>query len=60
MMYSSAVRCDKCGATRLALCVHKTLLKQVLRKEGWSFGKQDLCPNCKKNKSVTDTNVGCK
>lgn len=47
MVYSSAISCDKCKTMRLSQAASKTLFKKWLRKEGWSFGKQDLCPNCK-------------
>ena len=47
MMYSSAAKCDNCERIMLSTIAHKTVLKQALRKEGRSFGKQDLCPDCK-------------
>lgn len=50
MVYSSAIKCDKCGAMRLSLVANKTLFKKIARSDGWSFGKQDLCPDCKRRK----------
>ena len=45
-------RCDVCGTTyeypwNVNTNSKKVLMKWV-REDGWSFGKRDLCPSCKK------------
>jgi hypothetical protein len=49
MIYAGAM-CDKCGKSVEYNHVGKTHIRRWLREEGWSFGKRDLCPNCRKKR----------
>jgi len=45
----SGISCDKCGyAKEWFSIIGGTHLKRWMREEGWSIGKQILCPNCRK------------
>ncbi len=46
-MIIASAECDRCGRTESFSHVGKTYIKKWLRSVGWSFGKQDLCPECK-------------
>lgn len=55
MSIFTGVQCDKCKREH-AWDVHLGKLHLIAwaREDGWSHGKQDLCPNCKrKQKKVT-------
>ena len=50
-MIVAAVICDRCGEMLAWDHVGKTYVKDWARKNhGWSIGKQDLCPKCRKTK----------
>lgn len=51
MAMATEMYCDGCGAIRhYNGCIGKVYMKRWARKDGWSIGKWDLCPNCKNQK----------
>lgn len=52
MALATEMYCDGCGEIRhYSGCVTKSLMQRLARKDGWSIGKYDLCPECRKKKS---------
>lgn len=52
MTVVSGAKCDICGSTHFYDTHYgKVNTKSFLRKEGWSFGKVDRCPNCSGKKA---------
>jgi len=49
-MFKASVVCDVCGSSLNYTHTGKTHVKRWAREEGWSFGKKDLCPKCKRKK----------
>lgn len=50
-MVYSGIKCDKCGAMlQNSTFVGTVLTRKWEREDGWSVGKQDLCPVCRKEK----------
>jgi len=51
MSLCTEIYCDGCGVgLRYSGCIGKTHIQRWARKDGWSIGKYDLCPDCKKNR----------
>jgi len=50
-MFFSGVVCDKCGIklTWNTCCAKKHLINMA-RDRGWTVGKKELCPNCRREK----------
>ena len=48
MSVKAVIYCDKSGTGYQTDHVGKVLLKQWAREDGWTCGKRDLCPKCKK------------
>lgn len=51
MAFYKVVVCDECGETDIFSCNSVIAIKEIKRKQGWSFGKRDLCHKCKREKS---------
>jgi arsenate reductase-like glutaredoxin family protein len=53
MAFYSGVQCDRCKNTLgwMANWAKKYVIRWA-RNEGWSFGKQALCPDCRKAKKI--------
>lgn len=47
-MIGRIVECDECGKIDTFSSASKEVIKQIKRKNGWSFGKRDLCNECNK------------
>jgi len=51
MARATEMYCDGCGKIRhYSGCVCNIHMEKLARKDGWSIGKWDLCPDCKKQK----------
>ena len=47
MAMYKVVACDHCGETDAFSFNSEAAIRKIKRKQGWSFGKRDLCPKCK-------------
>ena len=51
MGFITGIQCDGCGLEMFFASIEpKWLLVDRARKEGWSIGKWNLCPECKKHR----------
>lgn len=58
-MICKVVVCDSCGTSIFTGLDSNQMIKRFKRKEGWTFGKKDLCPRCCKKKGeqkIAETN----
>lgn len=47
-MFQTSIFCDCCGSGfSFPDVVSKKVMVSVARKDGWSIGKQHLCPKCR-------------
>lgn len=53
MAVYAVIECDRCGKTSWYGHIGKTYILKWSRENGWSIGKQHLCPNCRKKKTTT-------
>jgi NAD-dependent SIR2 family protein deacetylase len=51
MGFIANVYCDKCGAryTNSSYYLKKDVVRHM-RRQGWTMGKYDICPDCKKSR----------
>ncbi len=47
-MIVAGIICDKCGDRLMWQHISKWLVVSWARGEGWSVGKQTLCPKCRR------------
>lgn len=48
IMFQTSIFCDCCGnGFSFPDVVSKKVMVSVARKDGWSIGKQHLCPKCR-------------
>lgn len=53
MVMFSCVKCDKCGTVLpFHFVFSKGDLTRWSREKGWSIGKQELCPKCRRKRKV--------
>ncbi len=52
MGFCTEIVCDGCSEViHRNYIVSKSLMTRIARKNGWSVGKLELCPECKKNRA---------
>ena len=52
MLISGGI-CDRCGRVVYSVChMTKERTKKMLREDGWTIGKDMLCPKCNENKMI--------